>query len=122
MNRKFWFSYLAFVLLLSGVAYVAISDETDMPLVLTDSEMAELRGTGYNERCILNATDGCSSFSCEDAPYGMAQYSHKINACRSYSGYHCSSRGTQTYCTIVYYDSSCSNYQKPYKQTTSDCR
>ena len=122
MKHKFWISYLTLVLLLSAVAYVAISDETDVPLALSDSEMAELRGTGYNERCVLDAADGCTDLSCEDAPYGLARYSRKINACRSYNGWSCNSRGTQVSCRIVYYDSGCSNYQKPFNQTVADCR
>ena len=37
MKTQFWACYLALVLLLSGLAYIAISDASHVPLVLSDA-------------------------------------------------------------------------------------
>jgi len=123
MKTKFWSYYLAFVLFLCGMAYVAISDDTDMPLALSDSEMAELRGTGSDERCIRSSEPGCDNTSCQPPDY-KATYGYRYNECQSYNGWTCSYRGphsAQTLCRTVPYDSGCQNAGEPEDDTSSDC-
>ena len=43
MNAKFWVIYLVLVIFLSGMAYIAISEDTDVPLALSDDDMEKLQ-------------------------------------------------------------------------------
>ena len=74
MKTKFWVIYLVVVTLLSGVAYVAISEDTDVPLALSDADMEKLRATAIpNSECLRNrpACDGIISYTCQAAPRGL---------------------------------------------------
>ena len=71
MKTKFWVIYLLVVTLLSGVAYIAISDDSDLPLTLSESEMAALQGATYtpgfqNSWCQYNGAEGCWKATCEE--------------------------------------------------------
>ena len=124
MKAKFWFSYLALVLLLSAIAYVAISEETDVPLTLSDEDMAVLRGTGADEKCILSSSPGCTTNTSCSSPTYRKTYGYNFNDCQDYTDSTCSWRGphdAQTLCVTVPYDSGCNNYGQPVANTSSDC-
>ena len=112
MKPKFWFSYLALVLLLSGVAYFAISDDTDVPLALSDAEMSLLQGTGADQKCVSEA--GCSNTPCDtENYYGRTSYSIPHKHCRNYNGWNCSWRGepdAQQSCRVAIYKNYCHDY------------
>ena len=72
MKTQFWACYIALVLLLSGLAYIAISDASHVPLVLSDSEMAELRGAASDQRCGTQNGRGRSDSTCRQTPFGKA--------------------------------------------------
>ena len=105
MQHKFWFFYLALVLLLSGVAYVAISDDTNVPLALSDSEMAVLQATGVDEKCEPHRP-GCVKTAC-DPTYleGIELKPFYLKRCVSNTGYTCTYGGARkrdSCLTIVY--------------------
>lgn len=137
MKYKFWVIYLAIVFLFTGIGYFAISNVSDIPMALSDSEMAVLRGTvGSDRKCVLSAEPGCTNGECEDTPTGLATYGYRYNDCVPYTGWYCNYWGpndAQIMCRSVYYLPDCSDYiweipeGKDYEiikirpDTTSDC-
>ena len=136
MKNKFWVYYLAFVSLLTGIGYFAIANVSNVPLTLSDSEMAFLRGTvGSDERCIRSSRLGCENSDCNQPPIGQATYGSEFNECQSWNGWYCDYRGpmdAQVLCRIVYYTANCDGYHweenengeyvvKIRNETTSDC-
>lgn len=110
MKHKFWVYYLTLVLLFSGLAYVAISDDADVPLALSDSEMSVLRGTLANYRCVDNASNGCANSTCQQDPFGEATYGQSYNDCRSPADTDCNFKGpadAQPTCRRVIYENNC---------------
>ncbi len=124
MQHKFWFSYLALVLLLSGLAYVAISDDTDVPLALSDSEMAVLHATGTNEKC-WDFRPGCNTSSCDPTYYdGRKRRALNIRKCYTKTGYICRSAGlsnAQESCVVTLYTNHCQDKGRTYRERTYDC-
>lgn len=124
MQHKFWFSYLAFVLLLSGVAYVAISDDTDVPLALSDSEMAVLQATGINEDC-KSHIPGCSNSTCDSSYYfGSDQESRYLSRCVSgHPGHNCTTGGARKKdkCLYTYYVNHCNTQYGTYLERDYEC-
>ncbi len=125
MQYKFWFFYLAFVLLLSGVAYVAISDDTDVPLALSDSEMAVLQATGLDEKC-MDWMPGCENTSCDPANFfGTSQQALSIRKCVSNPGHTCYQAGQvgdQESCVITIYLDHCTTKVTTFRAQTDTCR
>ena len=125
MKHKFWFSYLALVLLLSGLAYVAISDDTDVPLALSDSEMAVLQATGWNEKC-MDWMPGCENISCDPANFfGISQEALSIRKCVSKPNHTCSQAGQvgdQESCVITIYLDHCTTKVATFRAQVATCR
>lgn len=123
MKHKFWFSYLAVVFLLSGLAYVAISEDTDVPLALSDTEMSILQGMGSDQKCVSQS--GCSYTPCDTSNYyGRTSYSISHKDCRNYNGWNCSRRGgpnAQKSCRIAVYRNYCQDYVYTTYNTLEDC-
>jgi hypothetical protein len=124
MQHKFWFFYLAFVLLLSGVAYVAISDDTDVPLALSDSEMAVLQATGQDEKC-KSHRPGCDRTTCDTTYYlGISTKPFYKKRCVSdYPGYNCTYGGTRKRdaCLTTVYTDYCNNKFLTSRYTELEC-
>ena len=123
MKNQFWACSLALVLLLSGVAYIALAaaspvhsdsemvvlSDSEMAelsgtaaspvhsdsemVVLSDSEMAELSGTAYDQRCGTKNGRGCSNSTCRQTPFGIATYGVRFNDCYWSAGWECTWRG-----------------------------
>jgi len=112
MKTKFWIHYLAFVLLLTGVGYFAIANISDVPLALSESEMASLRGTvGENSKCIRSSERGCANTECQDDPEGQVTYGYRYNDCQWKNGWYCNYWGphdAQVICRIAFYHPDCS--------------
>ena len=125
MQKKFWFFYLAFVLLLSGVAYVAISDDTNVPLALSDSEMAVLQATGADEEC-KDWMPGCNTTSCNPSTYsGTARSSLWIDKCMHAPGETCSQAGQwndQRACRVEEWENHCRDKTSTYYTFAYSCR
>lgn len=124
MKPKFWFYYLTLVLLFSGLAYVAISDVSDVPLALSDSDMAALQGTageGANRRC-MNHQSGCTTIPCKS---GVATFGYPYRECFNWTGYYCNQTGNmQTICETIYYeDSKCQERKENgyFPETARNC-
>ena len=125
MKHKFWVYYLTLVLLFSGLAYVAISDDADVPLALSDSEMSVLRGTLANYRCVDNATFGCADSDCDQDPFGIQTRGQWYNDCRHYPDYNCNFRGpanAQITCRKLVYINNCSQFSHPDHDTIQNCK
>ena len=110
--RKFWVYYLTLIFLLTGVGYFAIANVSDVPLALSDSEMALLQGTAANYKCVDNATFGCTNSSCVPNTDGIASYGEWYNDCIATNGSRCSFRGqaTQTLCRRAQYSIDCEEF------------
>ncbi len=124
MKHKFWFSYLALVLLLSGLAYVAISDDADVPLALSDSEMTLLQATGVDERCRDNMI-GCNNTTCDPAFFfGTAKERRLLRKCMSATNWICNSAGfwnDQDKCEVTYYVNHCQTEIGPAMEHAHNC-
>ena len=129
MKTQFWACYLALVLLLSGLAYIALTDaapvhsDSEM-VVLSDSEMAELSGTAYDQRCGTQNGRGCSDSTCRQAPFGIATYGVWFDDCYWSSGWECNWWGdhtAQVICRNAMYTNNCGSYSHTENDTTSDC-
>ena len=123
MKHKFWVSYLALVLLLSGLTYVAISDDTDVPLALSDTEMSLLQGTGSDQKCV--SQKGCTNTPCDpENRYGRSSYGIPHKDCRNYNGWSCSRRGNpdeQKSCRVSVKKDFCKTYVKTVYNELEDC-
>ena len=124
MQHKFWFFYLALVLLLSGVAYVAISDDTNVPLALSDSEMAVLQATGQDEDCRPHRP-GCPRITCDPTSYfGRNQKPFYLKRCVSgYPGHNCTQGGTRKKdaCLTDYYVNFCNTKYGTSRRRDLEC-
>lgn len=124
MKHKFWFAYLALILLLSGLAYVAISDDADVPLALSDSEMAVLHATGINEKC-WDFRPGCNNTSCDPTyEYGSERERIHIRACYEKKNHICSMAGQSTdqpSCKVTVYTDYCQKKGRIYRERTYSC-
>lgn len=125
MQHKFWFFYLAFVLLLSGVAYVAISDDTNVPLALSDSEMAVLQATGVDEDC-MDWMPGCKNTTCDPANFiGTTETALSIRKCVYWPGETCSQAGQpddEDACEVEQYVDHCNTKVNTSIRKTFTCR
>lgn len=117
MKYKFWTIYIAIVTLFAGIGYFALADVSDIPLALSESDMATLRGAvGSDERCIIKSEPGCTDSNCHTTPRTLATYGYYFNDCQSYSRWYCNYWGpstgskAQTMCRTVYYNQDCSDY------------
>lgn len=124
MKTQFWACYIALVLLLSGLVYIALSDASHVPLVLSDSEMAELRGAASDQRCGTQNGRGCSDSTCRQTPFGKATYGVRFDDCYWAAGWECKWWGdhkAQVMCRNAIYKNNCGTYVKTVNDTTSDC-
>ena len=129
MKTQFWACCLALVLLLSGLAYIALTDaapvhsDSEM-VVLSDSEMAELSGTASDQRCGTQNGQGCSNSTCRQTPFGKATYGVRFDDCYWATGWECKWWGdhkAQVICRNAIYKNNCRTYVKTVNDTTSDC-
>lgn len=81
------------VTLLSGVAYIVISEDTDVPLALSDADMEELRGTvTWNSECLRNrlACGGQENYTCtKENPYVFIPYNDYRQCYPNYTNFAC---------------------------------
>lgn len=126
MKSKFWVYYFTLVLLLSGLAYVATSNVSDVPFALSDSEMAVLRATGSDQKCVRQSEPGCDDSKCQedDPPLGSETFGQKYNDCQWANGWKCKFWGpddAQILCRILVYSNNCSTYEHTEFDTSADC-
>ena len=125
MKNKFWVYYLTLVLFLSGLTYVAISDVSDVPLALSDSEMAALHAAGItNQRCMRANEPGCDNSACDEEPTGIATYGQRYNDCEWYNGWKCNWWGpddAQVLCRNAIYSDDCSKFDRIELDTSANC-
>ena len=125
MKHKFWVYYLTLVLLFSGLAYVAISDDADVPLALSDSEMSVLRGTLANYRCVDDASNGCANTSCQQDPFGEITTGEDYNDCRHANNSKCVFRGpnnAQVTCRREIRENNCTQFVRIEVDRIQNCK
>lgn len=117
------------VTLLSGVAYVAISEDTDVPLALSEADMEKLRATGIpNAKCLGNrpACNNTTSNSCQENPYGYTyrKLLESYEKCvTNYTNYVCNQHSAvQEHCEFEVYNDTCTAVTFAGKLTEKDCQ
>ena len=122
MISKFWRVYLIAVSLLLGGIYFSTAQMSDVPLVLSDTEMEQMSGTLFDWDCIyadLCDTIPCTSSSLTSTKPGASS----CTLCETLpndtcypESYHCIT------CTVRIYHNSCSGSYSEYSSRVTACQ
>lgn len=123
MKTKFWSVCTIAVLALLGGVYFSTAQMSDAPLVLSDSQMEQLSGTGIRMDWDCVYADLCTSIPCdEDTLIETVAGDSTCTLCETEENNTCDSLGHYCVtCTVRQYINSCSGSYDFYREKVGEC-
>jgi len=125
MKWRFWGVYLPIVAMVIGGVYLAIAHLPDVPMVISDTEMAQLRGSLIYDEMECDKNLGyCDTFGCPQVIPNVAQYPlAEYQGCIGSAGKKCETLAEYNYCVQDYYNYGCDGPITWHRiMTTPECR
>jgi hypothetical protein len=127
MKIKFWTGYLFAVLIILSGIYYATAQMSDVPFILSDSQMEQLTGAEELEGWICTTIPGCPDVLCNSLNLKRV-YGHSCKTCETApnnNNVSCTPNESRcTTCLIIYYENECGgwfDYQESERTWVNKC-